>query len=66
MAIRRLNATFATAGQINFTRAPAGWANKYHGGGLPSQDINLMTIASDLLQQHIRTLVDDNARWQAP
>jgi hypothetical protein len=23
-----------------------------------------MTIASDLLQQHIRTLVDDNARWQ--
>ena len=25
---------------------------------------NEMTIASDLLQQHIRTLVDDNARWQ--
>ena len=24
----------------------------------------LMTIASDLLQQHIQTLVDDNARWQ--
>ena len=23
-----------------------------------------MTIASDLLQQHIQTLVDDNARWQ--
>ncbi len=23
-----------------------------------------MTIASDLLQQHIRTLIDDNARWQ--
>ena len=23
-----------------------------------------MTIASDLLQQHIRTLVDDNAQWQ--
>ena len=23
-----------------------------------------MTIASDLLQQHIETLVDDNARWQ--
>ena len=23
-----------------------------------------MTIASDLLQQHIRTLVDDGARWQ--
>jgi len=25
---------------------------------------NDMTIASDLLQQHIQTLVDDNARWQ--
>jgi hypothetical protein len=25
---------------------------------------NEMTIASDLLQQHIRTLVDDNAQWQ--
>src|ERR1700730_11952595 len=24
-----------------------------------------MSIASDLLQQHIQTLVDDNARWQA-
>jgi hypothetical protein len=23
-----------------------------------------MTIASDLLQQHIQTLLDDNARWQ--
>jgi ketosteroid isomerase-like protein len=23
-----------------------------------------MTIASDLLQQHIQTLVDDNAKWQ--
>jgi hypothetical protein len=23
-----------------------------------------MTIASDLLEQHIQTLVDDNARWQ--
>jgi uncharacterized protein len=23
-----------------------------------------MTIASDLLQQHIQTLVDDNTRWQ--
>src|SRR5206468_739966 len=23
-----------------------------------------MTIASDLLQQHIQTLVEDNARWQ--
>ena len=25
---------------------------------------NQMTIASDLLQQHVQTLVDDNARWQ--
>ena len=25
---------------------------------------NEMTIASDLLQQHIQTLVNDNARWQ--
>src|SRR5436853_3612697 len=24
-----------------------------------------MTIASDLLQRHIQTLVDDNAQWQA-
>ena len=24
-----------------------------------------MTIASDLLQQHIQTLVDDNVRWQS-
>jgi len=24
-----------------------------------------MTIASDLLQQHVQTLVDDNARWQS-
>lgn len=23
-----------------------------------------MTVASDLLQQHIQTLVDDNAQWQ--
>jgi hypothetical protein len=23
-----------------------------------------MTTASDLLQQHIQTLVDDNERWQ--
>jgi hypothetical protein len=23
-----------------------------------------MTIASDLLQQHIQTLVDDDAQWQ--
>ena len=23
-----------------------------------------MTIASDILQQHIQTLVDDNAQWQ--
>jgi uncharacterized protein len=23
-----------------------------------------MTIASDLLQRHIQTLVDDNAQWQ--
>ena len=23
-----------------------------------------MTIASDLLQRHFETLVDDNARWQ--
>src|SRR3954467_1851490 len=25
---------------------------------------NEMTIAADLLQQHIQTLVDDNAQWQ--
>ncbi len=25
---------------------------------------NEMTIASDLLQQHIQKLVEDNARWQ--
>src|SRR5579862_3469406 len=27
-------------------------------------ETNEMTIASDLLQQHIQTLVKDNARWQ--
>jgi ketosteroid isomerase-like protein len=31
---------------------------------LSSNEENEMTIASDLLQQHIQTLVDDNARWQ--
>ncbi|HEX4769700.1 MAG TPA: nuclear transport factor 2 family protein [Bryobacteraceae bacterium] len=38
---------------------------KYHGLPLVQQRVNNeMTIASDLLQQHIQTLVDDNARWQ--
>jgi hypothetical protein len=31
---------------------------------LSNNEDNEMTIASDLLQQHIQTLVDDNARWQ--
>src|SRR5256885_2024933 len=30
----------------------------------PCHAENEMTTASDLLQQHIQTLVDDNARWQ--
>jgi hypothetical protein len=37
---------------------------KYHGCRLFNYENNEMTIASDLLQQHIQTLVDDNARWQ--
>jgi hypothetical protein len=37
---------------------------KYHGLPLSYNEGNEMTIASDLLQQHIQTLVDDNARWQ--
>src|SRR5437868_1785807 len=37
---------------------------KYHGVRLFHYENNEMTIASDLLQQHIQTLVDDNARWQ--
>src|SRR5881397_1970536 len=31
---------------------------------LSNNEDNEMTIASDLLQQHIQTLVDDNAQWQ--
>jgi hypothetical protein len=31
---------------------------------LSNNEENEMTIASHLLQQHIQTLVDDNARWQ--
>src|SRR5947209_8039866 len=37
---------------------------KYHGLPSAQQRGHEMTIASDLLQQHIETLVDDNARWQ--
>src|SRR5437764_14443841 len=37
---------------------------KYHGLRPVQQQDSEMTIASDLLQQHIQTLVDDNARWQ--
>ena len=39
---------------------------KYHGvpSGCNNAD-NEMTIASDLLQQHIQTLVDDHTRWQS-
>ena len=37
---------------------------KYHGVRLFHYENYEMTIASDLLQQHIQTLVDDNARWQ--
>ncbi len=32
---------------------------------LSNNEDNELTIAFDLLQQHIQTLVDDNARWQA-
>src|SRR2546428_10486373 len=31
---------------------------------LATEETLCMSIASDLLQQHIQTLVDDNARWQ--
>jgi uncharacterized protein len=37
---------------------------KYYGEPPSNNEETLMTIASDLLQQHIQTLVDDNARWQ--
>jgi hypothetical protein len=37
---------------------------KYHGVPPVQQRGQEMTIASDLLQQYIQTLVDDNARWQ--
>jgi ketosteroid isomerase-like protein len=37
---------------------------KYHGERSFNNEETFMTIASDLLQQHIQTLVDDNARWQ--
>jgi ketosteroid isomerase-like protein len=42
---------------------PDGW-QKYHGLPPSNNEDNEMTIASNLLQQHVQTLVDDNARWQ--
>jgi hypothetical protein len=61
-----VDATFATAkSESSFTHAPAGMTNKQYHGLPPVQlEDNEMTIASGLLQQHIETLVDDNARWQ--
>jgi uncharacterized protein len=51
--------------ESNFTRAPAGWPTRsIMECRLSNNEDNEMTIASDLLQQHIQTLVDDNARWQ--
>ena len=38
--------------------------NNYHGNARFKYENNEMTIASDLLRQHVQTLVDDNARWQ--
>jgi hypothetical protein len=62
---RRVDATFATAIRIQLhprsSRIPR---KKHHGVPLFNYENNEMTIASDLLQQHIQTLVDDNARWQ--
>jgi ketosteroid isomerase-like protein len=65
-ASRRLDATFAIANpKSSFTRAPAGWPTRSIMDCHPSNnEDNEMTIASGLLQQHIQTLVDDNARWQ--
>lgn len=44
---------------------PAGWPTRGSIECQPSDnEDNELTIASDLLQQHIQTLVDDNTRWQ--
>src|SRR5258708_38853349 len=32
---------------------------------LATEETLCMSIASDLLEQHVQTLVDDNARWQS-
>jgi uncharacterized protein len=62
MAIRRLDATFATANPN--PASPALQPDGKQKVSWTATENNLMTIASDLLQQHIQTLVDDNARWQ--
>jgi ketosteroid isomerase-like protein len=62
---RRVDATFATAIRIQLhPRSSRILRKKHHGVPLFNYENNEMTIASDLLQQHIQTLVDDNARWQ--
>src|SRR4051794_27994891 len=51
--------------ESSFTRAPAGWLIRSIMDCHPSNhEDHEMTIASDLLQQHLQTLVDDHARWQ--
>src|SRR6266849_5748827 len=51
---------FFLPSESNFTRAPAGWPTRsIIEGRLSTNEDNEMTIASDVLQQHIQTLVDD-------
>src|SRR5216683_1183144 len=45
-------------------RAPAGWLAGRIMKSTANNEEAYMTIASDLLQRHIETLVDDNAQWQ--
>jgi hypothetical protein len=53
-----------TRSESNFIRAPARWPTRSMMDCRLCNADNEMTIAFDLLQQHIQTLVDDNARWQ--
>ena len=50
--------------RIQLHRAPAVYTTRSIMECLFNYENNDMTTASDLLRQHIQTLVDDNARWQ--
>src|SRR3954463_12834294 len=54
--------------RIRIQRHPCSsrWPTRILWTATPSDnEDNEIAIASDLLQQHVQTLVDDNARWQS-